>query len=147
MIVLVVIVLLGGALYGYLLMCRLDRFIERRGFAKEADDPAEKDILLYGEREMLDEVCRALDVAGIRYDLTSEPEIPDGVAYRWIGALSKDDASNLLVCLAARRKDKGVRTMAKLNDRMYEEIFRRADITIILCGDGAADSIFACLKE
>ena len=50
MIVLVVIVLLGGALYGYLLMCRLDRFIERRGFAKEADDPAEKDILLYGER-------------------------------------------------------------------------------------------------
>lgn len=147
MIVLVVVVLLGGALYGYLLMCRLDRFIERRGFAKEPDDPVGRDILLYGERESLDAVGCALDEARVRYDLTSEPEIPDGVGYRWICALSKDDASNLLFCLAARRKDKDIRTMAKLNDRIYEEVFRRADITVVLCGDDAADRILACLKE
>ena len=146
MIVLIIVVSVGVLLYGYLLMQRLDRFIERGGFAKEPDDPAEMDILLYGELEMLEEMRRALDDARIRCDLTAEPEIPDSAAYRWIAALSKDDASNLLVCLAARRKNKDIRTMAKCNDRIYEDVFRRMGVTVVLHGDPTANRILACLK-
>lgn len=146
MIVLVIVVSVGVLLYGYLLMQRLDRFIERGGFAKEPDEPAEMDILLYGELEMLDEMRRALDDARVRYDLTAEPEVPDAAAYRWIAALSKDDESNLLVCLAARRKNNGIRTMAKCNDRVYEDVFRQTGITVVLHGDATVHRILACLK-
>jgi hypothetical protein len=146
MIALIILVTVGGMLYGYLLVRRLDRFIERGGFAEEPDDPIEKDILFYGEREALDEVCRALDGERVSYDLTAEPEIPYGAAYRWVGALSKDDASNLLVCLAARRKNKDIRTIAKCNDRIYEDVFRRTGVTVVLHGDATAHRILACLK-
>jgi hypothetical protein len=146
MIVLLIVVMAGILLYGYFLMRRLDQFIERGGFAREPDEKAKMDILLYGEPEMLVQVHRALTDAQIRFDVTDEPEVPDGTAYRWIAALSKDDERNLLVCLAARRKNASIRTMAKCNDRVYEEVFRQTGITVVLHEGDAAQRILACLK-
>lgn len=146
MIVPFIVVMAGILLYGYFLMRRLDQFIERGGIAKEPDEQEKVDILLYGEPEMLEQLRRALMDAQARFDMTDEPEVPDGTAYRWIAALSKDDERNLLVCLAARRKNAGIRTMAKCNDRVYEEIFRQTGITVVLREDDTANRILACLK-
>lgn len=146
MIVLLIVVMAGILLYGYFLMRRLDQFIEGGGFEREPDEQEKMDVLLFGESEMLAQMHHALMDAQVRFDVTDEPEVPDGAAYRWIAALSKDDESNLLVCLAARRKNAGIRMMAKCNDRVYEEVFRQTGITVVLHEGDAAQRILTCLK-
>ncbi len=146
MIVLLVIVLLGIILYGYLLMCRLDRFIEQGGFMAEPDIHTEKEILLYGEKETVDEISHMLDGAAVTYDYTPELDIQNGTSYRWIGAFSEDDEDNLLICLMAKRKNSAVRTMAQCNNVIYETLFKQTGITVILKKDIPVDQILACLR-
>ena len=68
MIVLLIIGSVGIILYGYLLICRLDRFIERDDSVKELQAPAEKEILLYGEQDTIEEPGHDLDDAATPYD-------------------------------------------------------------------------------
>ncbi|MEA4970478.1 MAG: NAD-binding protein [Candidatus Pelethousia sp.] len=146
MIVLLIIVSSGIILYGYLLMCRLDRFLERGGFMAEPETPAEKEILLYGELETIDEISHMLDNAALTYDYTPEPDIIAGTIYHWIGAFSQDDADNLLICLMAKRKNSAIRTMAQCNNAIYKNIFRQTGITVILENGVSANQILACLR-
>lgn len=146
MTVLLIIALVGIILYGYLLVGRLDRFIERGGFAKEPEPFGEKEILLYGEQETIDEISHALHDAAVTYDYTTEPEIMDNITYHWIGAFSKDDMDNLLICLSAKRKNADIHTMAKCNNMIYENIFRQIGIGVILQNDVSATRILACLR-
>lgn len=146
MIVLLIIASSGILLYGYLLMCRLDCFLEQGGFMAETKIPLEKEILLYGEWETLDKISHTLDGAAVTYDYTTEPDLQDGTAYQWIGAFSRDDADNLLICLMAKRRNGAIRTMAKCNDAIYETVFRQTGITVILKNGISAKQILACLK-
>lgn len=146
MIVLLIIVLIGIILYGYFLMGRLDQFIERGGFVKEPEASTEKEILLYGEPETIDRISHALDAAAITYDFTTEPTIKDGTIYHWIGAFSKDDTNNLLICLSAKRKNSGIRIMAKCNNNIYENVFKQTGITMIFQKDIPINRILACLR-
>lgn len=146
MIVLLVIVSIGILLYGYFLMDRLDQFIEQGGFIQDPEVPKEKEILLYGEPETIDEISHALDAAAITHDFTAEPIIKDGMIYHWIGAFSKDDVDNLLICLSAKRKNSGIRTMARCNNTIYENVFKQTDITMIFQNDIPINQILACLR-
>ncbi len=146
MIVLLVIASIGVILYGYFWMSRLDRFFAQGGFTKEPETSMQKDILLYGEQKTVGEISHTLDAAAITYDLTTEPDIKDGVTYRWIGAFFRKRYEYLLICLSAKRKDENTRTMAKCNDMIYENIFRQTGITVILQNDVPADRILAFLK-
>lgn len=112
----------------------------------ETKTPVEKEILLYGEWETLDKISRALDSAAVTYDYTTEPDIQDGTAYQWIGAFSRDDVDNLLICLMAIRRNGAVRTMAKCNNTIYETVFRQMGITVILKNGISAKQILACLR-
>lgn len=146
MIVLLIIVSVGIILYGYLLMDRLDRFITQGGFVKEPEASIEKEILLYGELDIIDEISLALDVTSITYDRTTEPEIKDGSSYQWIGAFSKNDANNLFICMSAKRKNINIRTMAKCNDMIYKNVFKQMDITVVLPNEVPVRQILAYFK-
>jgi Trk K+ transport system NAD-binding subunit len=146
MIVLFIIVFIGIVLYGYLLMGRLDKFIEKGGFRKVSEASGEKEILLYGEPETIGSIAHALDAAAITYDFTTEPAIMNGIRYQWLGAFSADDADNLLICLSAKRMNSNIRTIAKCNNVIYENVFRQTGITVILQNDIPIGRILACLK-
>lgn len=149
MIVLLVIFSAGFILYGYLLMGRLDRFIENNGFSKEEKNFTQKEILLCGEEEIIDPLSRALDEAAVTYDRESQSEAEDSgsVFYRWVGAFFADDEKNLLICLMAKRKNSAVCTMAKCNDRLFENIFRQTGVTVILQNEIPVNRVLACLKK
>lgn len=146
MIVLLIIVSAGVILYGYLLMCRLDRALSRNVLMEEPEAAAEKEILLYGEWETVDAIIHILEGAGVTYDYTAEPALQGETAYHWIGAFSEDDADNLLVCLMAKRRNSDIRTMAQCNNIIYETIFRQTGITVILKRGVPAKQILACLR-
>ncbi len=146
MAVLLMVFFAGTILGGYLLMCRLDQFIDRGGFVREPEAATEKEILLYGDRKTITEIGRALDDAAITYDCTTEPAIRGSTTYHWIGACSGDDLDNILICLSAKRKNHQIRTIAKCNDRTYETIFQQTGVAVILPNEVAAYRILACLK-
>lgn len=148
MIALLIITSVGVILYGYMLMGRMDRFMERGGFAGELKSIAvlEREILLYGGRKTIDAITSALEDAAITYDHTNELEIKDEVTYHWVGAFSKDDESNLFICMLAKRKNESIRMMAKCNDMVYENIFRQMGVTVIFQNDISPKRILACLR-
>ncbi len=148
MIALLIIISVGVILYGYMLMGRLDRFMERGGFAGELKSVAvsEREILLYGERKTIEAIASALEKAAITYDHTNELEIKDQVTYDWVGAFSKDDESNLFLCMLAKRKNESIHMMAKCNDMIYESIFRQMGVTVIFQNDISPNRIVACLR-
>ena len=146
MIVLLVIVSIGILLYGYVLMCRLDRFFEGGGFAQAPRAPLHKEILLYGEQPVMDEIRHMLDDQHILYDCTGQPDISQEVVYRWIGAFSKDDADNLLICMMGKRRNSAVRTIAACNDSLYEKVFRQMGISIVVRDGVQASRIIDFIK-
>ena len=146
MIALLIVTSVGVMLCGYLLMGRVDRFMEQGGFAKEQEPVAGREILLYGEPETIDAISFALEDAAISFDRTRELEIPDGAAYHWVGAFSKDDESNLFICMLVKRKNENVRMMAKCNHVIYENIFRQMGVTVIFQNGVSANRVLACLR-
>ncbi|MEA5014694.1 MAG: NAD-binding protein [Candidatus Limiplasma sp.] len=146
MAVLLLMVSIGVVLYGYLLVRRLDRFIQRGGIVQEPAAMVRKEILLYGGKDAVGRIARALDEAAITYDRTAEMDVRNGAAYDWVGAFSESDADNLLFCLLAKRKNERIHTLAECNDRMYENVFKQAGITAILPKNAPVDQILACLK-
>ncbi len=146
MIILFMIVLIGTVLYGYFIMLRLDKFIEKSMVRKESEGPGEKEILLYGEAEIIDSISQVLNAAEITYDFTTEPVINEGSTYHWLVAFSKDDADNLLICLLAKRRNSSIQTMAKCNNRIYENVFKQTGITMILQKDIPISRILTYLR-
>jgi len=146
MIALLIVTTIGVILYGYVLMNRIDRFIEQGGFAPGLRKITQREILLYGEPETLNTIGLALKRAAISYDYLNELEIKDGVTYRWVGAFSRDDESNLLICMLVKRNDDKIRMMAKCNDMVYESIFRQMGVTVIFQNEVSPDRILACLR-
>ncbi len=146
MVVLLVIVCAGIMLYGAFLMARLDRFLAKGGFSGMPEISMEKDILLYGAQDFVDQICLELDQAAVTYDKTSEPAVQERTLYHWIGAFSDDDADNLLLCLSARRENGQIRTMARCNDMAYESIFKQMGITVILHKEVSAHLVLASLR-
>ena len=146
MITLLIVTTIGVILYGYALMSRLDRFMQKGGFARQPKVVIENGILLYGEQETIDAICSALDGAEISYDCTSKLETRDDVTYHWVGAFSTDDENNLLLCLLAKRKNKSIRMMAKCNDMVYKSVFKQTGVAVILENDITPDRILACLR-
>lgn len=146
MITLLIVTTIGVILCGYALMSRLDRFMQKGGFARQPEAVIEKEILLYGEQKAIEAICSALDDAEISYDCTNRLETRDDVTYHWVGAFSTDDENNLLLCLLAKRKNKSIRMMAKCNDMVYRSVFKQTGVAVISEDNITPNRILACLR-
>lgn len=142
----IIIVLIGTILYGYVLMKKLDGYISQNFIKEEYVTLPQKDILLYGEPETIAAVVGVLEKESVLYDVTAQPEIKENTVYDWIGAFSEDDMNNLLICMGGKRKNPRVYTIAKCNQNIYEVVFKEMDITIIVKQEISAKQILACLR-
>lgn len=144
--VLLIIIVIGAVLIGYVAVSRLDGFFNRGGFTKEPDTFVTKEIFLYGDQTAMETLSEDLSKAKITNDWAAEPDMAPGVHYRWIGAFSGSDEDNLLACLSAKRNQLGIHTMAKCNDLTYQNVFKQTQITVIMRGDTTAAQIMKHLK-
>jgi len=117
-------------IFGYCLMKKIDLFFTGNNKADPSGENRDR-VLLFGlssDTVVLD----ALNHLKIRYDLAdSEFFIPPD-QYTMVFACSDDDINNLLICSSARRSDSEIFTVAKCNNRLYEAVFRRADVDKII---------------
>lgn len=132
--VLIVLVFVG---FGYLLMGRIDHFVEMTFPDAPIVRPETCAALIFGDLSRQDVLEQLMLQRHISCLKLSEPHVPDHLKLRLVLAVSGNDMDNLLLCNEARHVDPGVVTIAKCSNSIYRDIFERAGISRIL-----TDSLF-----
>lgn len=117
-------------LFGYCLMKKFDAFFADGRKAHPPEDSRNR-VLLFGLSSNVS-VLDALDRLKIGYDLAETGSFIPQDKYTMVFACSDNDIDNLLVCSSAKKTDSGLFTVAKCNDKLYETVFRRADVDKIV---------------
>ena len=111
MAVLLGVVTLGAVLAGWLVMRRIDAFLDRGGILDSPQGRANRGVLVYGAPEAVSRLQRA----GVRCAAIREEVFPEDGLYAALFALSADDGMNLSLIHSARRADPGIYVLARCN--------------------------------
>lgn len=121
--------LLGIMVVYYYFLSRIDKFISTEEALYETEEFTYKDILLYKDA---DEIVATLKANNLKFDLVEYPGIPRFCYYKVVVGVSNSDLDNLLLCKTAKRFDPFVRTVAKCNVQMYQEMFHCEEIDAVV---------------
>lgn len=139
MVILLFIATLGIMSLGYLIMYRLDNFIETGGISDSPQGRANQGILIYGEPE----TTAKLQKAGIKCRTLTTLMFPEQDLYSALFALSADDSSNLAICHSARCIDPGITIIARCNMPEFQSIYETIGTSKLLNANESLDSLLA----
>ncbi len=132
-------------LLGYVLMGRLDRFLESGGF--DAPRGCVKGVLVFVDAQRRLEVEDALQPYRTYLRYTGEPVPPEGLNCTVVFAASGRDADNILLCAQAC-KSYPARMIALCNQAQYRFIYRDYGVDCVASGMGEAlEMLKLSLKE
>lgn len=142
MTVLLIIASIGVILLGYLVMCRLDNFLERGGIPDSPKGRANQGVLVYGAPDVAEKINRS----GMKCkNLTTLPFPEDGF-YSALFALSGDDRGNLAICHAAKRADPGITIIARCSAPELRGVFETMGANRLLATGEPIDALLAELR-
>jgi hypothetical protein len=147
MTVLIIVAILGVVAYGYLLMARVDRFLNNESFEDGVHEIDNRVVLIYAFDNDYSVIKASLSDKKIPYIQTCEPEIPDNVEIMTVLAVSDNDLDNLLLCCKARHLFPDVFLIAKCNDLLYHSIFINTGIQCVLTGTFTPDVILSNIMK
>ncbi|MEA4816432.1 MAG: NAD-binding protein [Lachnospiraceae bacterium] len=136
---LLIVSMLCVAIFGYAIMCRIDRFVDRGGIIDSLQGRVNQGALVYGAPDVADK----LQKFGIKCRALSEPSFPEDGFYSAIFALSANDDKNMVICNAAKRADPGIYIIARCNEPSFYEIFKSVGVKRILSANEPIDSLLA----
>ena len=140
-----VISMIGVFVFGYILIGRVDSFLEKGGFSGFSGDTVRKDVLVFSSSEKqnneAESMISSLTDLSLSYDIVQRPQIPDKCSYDIVLTISGNDMDNLMLCATAKRVYTKVFTLAKCNDKRYECIFCREDVDAFVFDTKSAAAI------
>ena len=136
---LLIVSMLGIALLGYAVMCRVDRFIESGGIVDSPQGRVNQGALIYGAPE----IAQKIREMGIKCRVLSDPTFPEDGLYSALFALSASDDENLTLCRSAKNSDPGIYLIVRCNEIRLYEIFEVAGADRILGAGEPIDSLIA----
>lgn len=139
MTVLLVISMLGVAVLGYVVMYRIDRFIQRGGIIDGPQGRVHQGALVYGAPD----IAERLQKTGIKCRNLTEPVYPEDGFYSALFALSPDDIENLVICRAAKQADPGIYIIARCNVPRLDGVFKDAGAKRVLRAGEPVDVLLA----
>ncbi len=128
MIALLLITTIGISLLGYLMMVRLDNFIESGGFVEGPEAMLEPIVLIYDPHRDQGTLEKSLMEHHIRFQCITEPHVPENMIPVVVAAFSDSDMDNLLLCNEARHLHPDLFTVAVCNDALYTHLFKESGI-------------------
>ena len=130
---------LGIILLGYLIMCRVDKFLERGGILDSPQGRANQGILVYGAPD----VVKKIHKRGMSCRTLTTLTFPEDGLYSALFALSGDDCGNLAVCHAAKRADPGITIVARCSTPQMRDAFKAAGVHKVLDAGEPIDGLLA----
>ncbi len=140
--VLLIITTLGIVLLGFLVMRRLDSFINSGGVLDSSQGRANQGVLVYGAPD----VAKKIHNAGLRYKTLSTPIFPEDGFYSALFALSGDDLTNLTICRAAKNSDPGITIIARCSSPELRSVYEAVGCNRLLDTNETVDELLAELR-
>lgn len=137
--ILIIITTAGVILLGYLVMCRLDHFIERGGILDSPQGRANQGVLIYGAPAVAEKLYKK----GMRCRNLTTLVFPEDGFYSALFALSGDDQGNLEICRAAKRTDPSIYLVARCNLPELEEAFKSVGVNRVINAGETMDVLLA----
>lgn len=147
MIALLSITTIGISLLGYLMMARLDHFIEIGGFIEGADALMSRIVLIYAPNRDQTGLQKSLTQYHIKFQCIPEPHVPENMIPVVVAALSDSDMDNLLLCNEARHLHPELFTIAVCNDAMYSRLFKESGINRVFHQNFPDDKFLELLQN
>ena len=119
LILFLIIVSVGVVLLVYLVMCRIDNFIERGGILDSPQGRANQGVLVYGAPD----VAEKINKMGMNCRNITVQSFPEDGCYSILFALSDEDKDNLAICHDAKSMDPGIAIVARCNTPNLRDIF------------------------
>ncbi|MEA4933787.1 MAG: NAD-binding protein [Lawsonibacter sp.] len=130
---------LGVILLGYLVMCRLDNFLERGGILDSPQGRVNQGVLVYGAPDVAEKINRA----GMKCRNLAALPFPEDGLYSALFALSGDDRGNLAICHAAKHADPGITIIARCSAPELRGVFETMGANRLLGTDESIDALLA----
>lgn len=131
---------------GYFLMDRIDMFFVKNTETIEKIPLDRRTILIYADYGSDEELCQMFEKMLFSYYLIDDSNIPDNIEFSTFFALSHDDAENLFLCRQVRRKNNNTWVVARVNDYVYADIYRKVGVNKVITGNITQDRIVESLK-
>lgn len=140
--ILLIITTIGLIFLGYLLMCRLDHFLDSGGILDGPVGRANKGVLVYGAQN----VAEKLQKSGIECKILTTAIFPEDGFYSALFALSGDDSSNLELCHAAKYIDPGITIIVRCNAPNLRDVFEAIGADKLLSANEPIDALLAEMR-
>ena len=137
LILFLIIVSAGVVMLGYLVMCRIDHFIERGGILESPQGRANQGVLVYGAPD----VAEKINKMGMKCRNITAQSYPEDGCYSILFALSDDDKDNLTICHDAKSTDPGIAIVARCNTPNLRDIFINEGVDRLLSAGEPIDSL------
>lgn len=119
------LIVMGGFVYGFWLMRRLDDFTDKNSKPEEEKKKQKEFALIFGTQEE-PELKKWFEKAGLEVVFTSDIHIRrEWKDVRYLVALTDSDVDNLSVCSLVRRNSPGVQSYSVCNERVVKKLYRQ----------------------
>jgi hypothetical protein len=142
-----IVCMAGVMLFGYAVMCRLDKFMENDGFAEGTRARSRAAVLVYGDPELVGAAGDCLDRHGVTWQQSPSAEIPDSASFLAVIALSRSDRDNLAVCRRAKQLWPDARALAWCNDADDEFLYADAGVKSAAAGAPDVSAVRAAVEN
>jgi hypothetical protein len=144
--VLMIIVLIGVILFGFVVMRSLDLALNHMNEIQNTVLDSEKAVLVLSSDHDADEWIQVLSTNKISFQKIHDPDLSDLKRFSVVLALSDKDLDNLLLCNKAKHANEKIFTVARCNNYIYKSIFIQQGIDRIVTEHLAADAITRILQ-
>jgi hypothetical protein len=144
--VMAVVSIIALMILGYFLMDRIDMFFVKNNEAIERRPVDRRTILIFADNESDEELCKLFESMKFSYYVTDDSKIPDKIEFSTFFALSDDDAENIFLCRQIRKKSKSTWVVARINDYVYADIYRKVGVNKVIAGDLTSERIVESLQ-
>ncbi|MCR3955227.1 MAG: NAD-binding protein [Gudongella sp.] len=131
---------------GYFLMDRIGMFFVENNEIIQKKPEDRRTILIYLDNESDKELFQLFENMKFSYYLIYDSNIPEKIEFRTFFAISHDDAENLFLCRQVRKKSKNTWIVARINDYIYADIYRKIGVNKVIVGDITQDRIVESLQ-
>lgn len=131
---------------GYFLMDRIDMF-----FVNNTEPRAEiivdrRSTLIFTDSDSEENLCKVFEDLKFSYYLIDNAVVPENLEFVTFFALSSDDSENLFISRLVRKKKKNAQIIAKVNDYVYADLYRKIGVNKVITEDITADIIVKSLE-
>lgn len=137
---------LGALLAGFVAVRRFGAFLDAGGCSPVPERPQDVRVLLLAPEELRTPLLLRLDARGLSVSAPVRYELPEGLRFSVVLALTDSDLLNLQLCAAARRRCPSCAAVARWREAIYQPLYHTVGADRLLPPDCTPEEALAAMK-